>query len=210
MHSDSLILCPADPNPRSIQCGACLTGVPRRSGGGRRCLSTGCFGHSRGWRVLTRGHRRRLALGGLTHGRGRRMLGRRAACSLLRRSRLARGLPMRVFADVAVPLPASLIAAVAGCSLDGAAVERVPPDAPGLGPEPASLAAMTLTRLSISVVQGPAVAELTPRQAAEKVFWRVSVSNIDSRTEPGTHDRWALWIRLLLKITPIPSFSAAC
>src|SRR5215211_8278070 len=65
-------------------------------------------------------------------------------------------------ADVAVPLAASLIAAVAGCSFDGAAVERVPADAPGLGPEPASLAASTLTTLSISVVQGPAVAELTP------------------------------------------------
>src|SRR5215211_902694 len=64
-------------------------------------------------------------------------------------------------ADVAVPLAASLIAAVAGCSFDGAAVE-LPADAPGVGPEPASLAVMTLTRLSISVVQGPAMAELTP------------------------------------------------
>src|SRR5215211_4008645 len=64
-------------------------------------------------------------------------------------------------ADVAVPLAASLIAAVAGCSFDGAAVE-LPADAPGVGPEPASLAVMTLTRLSISVAQGPAMAELTP------------------------------------------------
>src|ERR1700704_1701184 len=65
-------------------------------------------------------------------------------------------------ADVAVPLAASLIDAVGGGSFDGVAVESVPPDAPGLGPEPASLAVMTLTRLSISVVQGPAGAELTP------------------------------------------------
>jgi hypothetical protein len=37
--------------------------------------------------------------------------------------------------------------------------------------------------------------------------------NIDSRNKPVTHDRfkpWPLPIRLLLTITPVPSFSAAC
>jgi hypothetical protein len=39
------------------------------------------------------------------------------------------------------------------------------------------------------------------------------MSNIESRTEPETHDRlkiWPLLIRLLLKNTSIPSFSADC
>jgi hypothetical protein len=39
------------------------------------------------------------------------------------------------------------------------------------------------------------------------------MSNIDSKTEPDTHDRFKtrrLWIRLLLSLTQIPRFSAAC
>src|SRR5215211_2759290 len=92
-------------DPCSIERGACLTRVRRRSGFGRRCLRSGCFAHRRGWRMLTRGHRRHLALGGLAHGRGRRMLGRRAACSLLRRSRLARGLPARIFGTRSTATP---------------------------------------------------------------------------------------------------------
>ena len=39
------------------------------------------------------------------------------------------------------------------------------------------------------------------------------MSNIESRTEPGTHDRFKmrpLSIRLLLKIVLVPSFSANC
>ena len=39
------------------------------------------------------------------------------------------------------------------------------------------------------------------------------MSNIESRTEPETHDRFKmrpLLIRLLLKITSVPSFSADC
>src|SRR5215211_4197147 len=64
-------------------------------------------------------------------------------------------------ADVAVSLAASLMVAVGGCA-DVPAVECVPL-APEVGPEPASLLAITLVRLSISVVQGPAAAGLMPR-----------------------------------------------
>src|SRR5215211_5509032 len=64
-------------------------------------------------------------------------------------------------ADVAVPLAASLMAAVGGCA-EVSAVECVPPDAPGVGPEPTSLLARTLRRLSISLLQGPAATELMP------------------------------------------------
>src|SRR5215203_277028 len=53
------------------------------------------------------------------------------------------------------------MAAVGGCA-EVSTVECVPPDAPGVGPEPASLLARTLRRLSISLVQGPAATELMP------------------------------------------------
>jgi hypothetical protein len=51
------------------------------------------------------------------------------------------------------------------------------------------------------------------KQFAEKGFSRGSMSNIESRTEPETNDRFKmrpLLIGLLLKITSVPSFSADC
>ena len=48
---------------------------------------------------------------------------------------------------------------------------------------------------------------------AEKGFSRGTKSNIDSKTDPETHDRFktgSLLILLLLKVVPVPNFSADC
>jgi hypothetical protein len=69
------------------------------------------------------------------------------------------------------------------------------------------------TRSALPVGADAEIGDESTLQAAEKRFRRASMSNIDSKTESDTHDRFKkrrVRIRLLLSLTQIPRFSAAC
>ena len=114
--------------------------------------------------------------------------------------------------DVALPSVCCRMMLVGGCWADELAADGVPLAAPAVGPEPASLAARILERLSISLPQGPEVAELTP-SAKSIILARMNAivfiaCSFRNRTHMGRLDAVSMWRGFLCNPAPDAVFHA--